>query len=176
MVQDSMETNKLIGVIQPKKSILNSDEDLHEVGCLAKIVNFNEAPDGRFLIELNGLTRFKTTNEIKNNKLYREYEVEFDQFKNDLNLEKEKIKPSDLKLIFNDLKLLFEKRGYIINWKLLEKQNLDEAINALSMTSPFSIEEKQILLESLSLESRKNKISEILSTYVFDDFNNTTLQ
>ena len=176
MVNDSMKTNKLIGIIQPKKNILNSDGDLHEVGCLAKIVNFKETPDGRYLIEINGLTRFKIVSEIKNDKSYREYEVIFDQFKKDLNLKKEKTELTDLKLIFKDLKLLFEKRGYIINWKLLEKQNLDEAINALSMTSPFSIEEKQILLESLNLETRKNKISEILSTYAFDNFNNTTLQ
>ena len=78
--------------------------------------------------------------------------------------------------IFKDLKLLFEKKGYIINWKSLEKQDLSETINALAMASPFSLEEKQILLESKNLEARKDKISEILSTYSFDDFHNTTIQ
>ena len=74
------------------------------------------------------------------------------------------------------MKLLFEKKGYIINWKSLEKQDLNEAINALSMASPFSLEEKQILLESKNLETRKDRIEEILSTYSFDDFHNTTIQ
>jgi len=74
------------------------------------------------------------------------------------------------------LKLLFEKKGYIINWKSLEKQDLNEAINALAMASPFSLEEKQILLESKNLETRKDKIAEILSTYSSVDFNNTTIQ
>ena len=86
------------------------------------------------------------------------------------------LKFSDLKLIFKDLKTLFEKRGFIINWKALEKQSLDETINALAMTSPFSLEEKQVLLEAKSLEIRKTKISEILNTYTYDQFDNTTLQ
>ena len=103
--------------------------------------------------------------EIKNNKPFRECEIDFNDYENDLNLQSEKIKFSDLELIFKDLKSLFEKKGYIINWKTLEKQNLNETINALAMASPFSLEEKQILLESQNLETRKNKIAEILSTY-----------
>ena len=71
---------------------------------------------------------------------------------------------------------MFEKKGYIINWKDLEKQNLNETINALAMASPFSLEEKQILLETKSLEIRKDKIAEILKTYSYDNFDNTTIQ
>ena len=71
---------------------------------------------------------------------------------------------------------MFEKRGYVINWKALEKQKLDETINALAMASPFSLEEKQVLLEAENLKIRKNKIAEILSTYSHDIFENTTLQ
>ena len=81
-----------------------------------------------------------------------------------------------MELIFKDLKKLFEKRGFIINWKELEKQSLDETINALAMASPFTIEEKQVLLEAESLNIRKNKIADILSTYTYDVFDNTTLQ
>ena len=58
----------------------------------------------------------------------------------------------------------------------MEKQSLDETINALAMASPFTLEEKQILLEAKNLELRKIKISEILTTYSFDNFNNTTIQ
>ena len=93
-----------------------------------------------------------------------------------LEIKKEDLKFSDLELIFKDLKALFEKRGFIINWKALEKQSLDETINALAMASPFTLEEKQVLLEAKNLEARKTKISEILTTYTFDEFNNTTIQ
>ena len=64
----------------------------------------------------------------------------------------------------------------IINWKELEKQSLDEIINALAMASPFTLEEKQALLEAKNLDNRKTKISEILTTYIFDQYNNTTIQ
>ena len=176
MINDSMKTNKLIGLIQPRKININSDPDLHEIGCLGKITNFKDTSDGRYLIDLNGLSRFKIVKEIKSNKPYRTCEINFDNYGDDLNLQKGEIKFSDLELIFKDLKSLFKKKGYIINWKSLEKQNLNETINALSMASPFTLEEKQILLESQNLEIRKDKIAEILSTYSYDDFNNTTIQ
>jgi Lon protease-like protein len=176
MINDSMKTNKMIGLIQPKKNKIKSISDLYEIGCLGKITSFKDTSDGRYLIELNGLSRFKVVKEIKNIKKYRECEVNFDDFKKDTSLEKELLKFSDLDLIFADLKSLFKKRGYLINWKSLEKQSLNEIINALAMASPFTLEEKQILLESQDLGTRKNKISEILKTYTFDNYNNTTLQ
>ena len=177
MINDSMKSNKMIGMIQPKTS--KSEKiipDLHEVGCLGKITSFKETEDGRFLIELKGLIRFQTINEIKTEHKYRILEVDFKDFHNDLNEKKEDIKFSDLELIFKDLKSLFEKKGFVINWRALEKQSLDETINALAMASPFSLEEKQVLLEATNLDIRKNKISEILSTYTHDIFNNTTIQ
>tara|TARA_B100000780_G_scaffold277920_1_gene249864 strand:- start:2154 stop:2792 length:639 start_codon:yes stop_codon:yes gene_type:complete len=175
MINDSLKSNKLIGLIQPRKNQVNSIPDLHEVGCLGKITNF-KYEDNRFLIDLNGLSRFNITKEIKNDKPYRECEVNFDIFNNDLNLSKEKLKFSDLELIFKDFKTLFKKKGYLINWKSLEKQDFNETINALAMASPFSLEEKQVLLESKNIEIRKNKIAEILSTYSHDDFEHTTVQ
>ena len=175
MINDSLKTNKMIGLIQPKKNKVNSIPELHEVGCLGKIINFKDV-DGRYLIELNGLTRFNITKEIKNDKSYRECEINFNAFHADLKLPKEELKFSDLEMIFKNLKSLFEKKGYIINWKSLEKQDLNETINALAMASPFSLEEKQILLESQNLEIRKNKIAEILTTYNYDNYDNTTIQ
>ena len=177
MVNDAIKSNKLIGMIQPKTSNYQLDiPSLHEVGCLGKITTFRETEDGRILIELKGIIRFRNLEEIKGNKKYRILKVDFSDYYNDLEEQKEEIKFSDLELIFKGLKSLFEKKGFIINWKSLEKQSLDETINALAMASPFSLEEKQILLESVNLNIRKQKISEILSTYTFDEFNNTTLQ
>ena len=177
MINDSMSSNKLIGMIQPK----NSKEkgivpQLYDIGCMGKITSFKENDNGQFLIELKGLIRFQITNEIKSDKKYRQCEIEFKNFYSDLSEQNENLQFSDLKLIFKDLKSLFEKRGFIINWKGLEKQSLNETINALAMASPFTLEEKQILLEAKNLESRKIKISEILTTYSFDNFNNTTIQ
>ena len=178
MVNDSIKTTKLIGMIQPK--IENKDQNikpnLYEIGCLGKITSFKETDDKRFIIELRGLIRFQIIREIESNKKYRECEVNFENFYNDLENKKEDIKFADLELIFKDLKNLFEKRGFIINWKALEKQSLDETINALAMASPFTLEEKQVLLEAKSLEIRKTKIANILTTYTYDQYNNNTVQ
>ena len=177
MINDSMKTNKFIGMIQPKDlDNENNNIQLHNIGCLGKIANFKETEDGRYLIELKGLIRFKLVNEVFSNKKYREFDISFNDYLDDLNDEKEDLKFSDLELIFKSLKNLFDKRGFIINWKELEKQSLDETLNALAMASPFTLEEKQALLETKNLDSRKTKISEILKTYNFDLYNNTTLQ
>ena len=177
MIDDSMQSNKFIGMIQPKKTSDGlTPPVLHDIGCLGKITSFKETEDRRYLIELKGLIRFKVIREIESSKKYRQYEVDFNSFDHDLNEKKEELKFSDLELIFKDLKALFEKRGFIINWKELEKQSLDETINALAMASPFTLEEKQVLLEAENLNIRKNKIADILSTYTYDIFDNTTLQ
>tara|TARA_B100001250_G_scaffold383049_1_gene376702 strand:- start:1434 stop:2081 length:648 start_codon:yes stop_codon:yes gene_type:complete len=177
MVNNSMKSNKFIGMVQPKKpNNSRIPSELYNVGCLGKITSFKETEDGRYLIELKGMIRFKIIKEIKTENKYRECEVNFNDYHHDLNEKKEDLKFSDIEHIFKDLKALFERRGFVINWKALEKQNLYETINALAMASPFTLEEKQILLEAENLDERKNRISEILSTYSYDIYDNTTLQ
>ena len=176
MVNDSMKSSRLIGMIQPKKRLKNSHDQLYDIGCLGKITSFSETEDGRYLIILSGLSRFKIIKEINNEKPYRECEVSFNDFQDDTKINDEQIKFSDLELIFKDLKNLFEKRGYSINWDELKKQSLEQTINTLAMASPFSLEEKQILLETKNLSIRKEKLEKILKTYTFDNFNNSTLQ
>ena len=177
MVDDSMKSDKLIGMIQPKNSnIKNEVPKLYQVGCVGKITSFRETEDGRYLIELKGVSRFKSIKELETLTKYRILQVNYEDYIEDLENKKEDLKFSDLELIFKDLKSLFEKKGFIINWKALEKQSLDETINALAMASPFSLEEKQVLLEAQNLEIRKNKIAEILKTYTHDIYENNTIQ
>ena len=176
MIDQSMKSNRIIGMIQPKKTGELTKPDLHSIGCAGKITSFNETDDGRYLIVLNGVCRFRIKNEVNNGNLFRECEVIYDDFFGDLIEKKDEIKFSDLNLIFQNLKGLFKKQGYEINWKEIEKQSLDQTINTLSMASPFSLEEKQVLLESKDLHLRKEKLEEILNTYILDNFNNKTLQ
>ena len=175
MINDSMKTNRIIGMIQPKKKKKNIPE-LYSVGCAGKITSFNETDDGRYLIVINGISRFKILKEINNNKPYRECEISFDEYIEDTKENYNEIKFTDLELIFKNLKSFFKKKGYIINWKDLEKQSLDQTINTLAMASPFSLEEKQVLLETLSINNRKMELEKILNTYIIDEFNNKTIQ
>ena len=176
MIDDSMKSNRYIGMIQPKKTGNLKKPDLHKIGCVGKITSFNETEDGRYLIVLNGVCRYETISEINSDKLYRECEVNFEKFSNDLIENNEQVKFSDLKQVFNDLKKLFEQQGYQINWNDLEKQNVGQTINTLSMASPFTLEEKQILLETKNLVDRKKKLEEILVTYTNFSFTNKTIQ
>ena len=175
MIDDAMKGNRIIGMIQPKKND-QTIPMLYNIGCAGKITSFNETEDGRYLIILNGISRFKIIEELETDKLYRKCKVDFRNYSYDLDKKNEEIKFSDLELIFKNLKNLFIKQGYTINWKELEKQSLDQTINTLSMASPFSLEEKQILLETSNLSERKKKLEQILSTYNFDNFDNKTIQ
>ena len=175
MIDDCMKSDRIIGMIQPKNSS-NKIPELYNIGCAGKITSFNETNDGRYLIVLNGISRFKIVKEINSERLYRKFDVSFTEYNKDTNAGTTEIKFSDLELIFKNLKSLFRTKGYSVNWKELEQQSLDQTINTLSMASPFSLEEKQILLESVDLKTRKKKLEEILNTYLVDNFGNKTIQ
>ena len=116
MVDDAMKSNRIIGMIQPVKSNKNIPI-LYNIGCAGKITSFSETNDGRYLIELTGISRFKIIEELKNDKLYRECFINFNDFDYDFEENKEEIKFSDIELIFKKFKSMFTRQGYIINWK-----------------------------------------------------------
>ena len=174
MIDDCLKDSRIIGMIQPKNN--KNIPELYSIGCAGKITSFNETDDGKYLIVIKGLSRFKILKEINNNKTYRECKVSFNEFNIDMISNYNEIKFTDLELIFKNLKTLFKKKGYIVNWKELEKQSLDQTINALAMASPFSLEEKQVLLETVDIKNRKMEFEKILNTYVIDEFNNKTIQ
>ena len=176
MIDDAMKGDRIIGIIQPKKSGDLKKPNLYDVGCAGKITSFNETEDGRYLIILNGICRFKIISEEKHDKLYRICNIDFAEYLDDFKKKVEDINFNDLKFIFSELKNFFKKQGYLVNLEDLKKNNLDQTINALSMASPFSLEEKQILLETKNLKIRKEKLEEILKIYTQDNFSNTTLQ
>ena len=134
MTEDSMSTNRLIGIIQPKKTGDTKNPDLFDVGCVCRIISFNETDDGRYIIILKGLNRFKKINEIENNKLYRELNVNYELYEQDENSEKENYEFKKLDKILRELKILFEKKGYQINWRDLKNQSVYQTLSALSMS------------------------------------------
>ena len=176
MINDSMKSHRMIGMIQPKKSGELKKPDLYEIGCIGKITSFNETEDGRYLIIINGVSRFKIEEEIKSENLYRSCKVNYQNYIKDLEDKIEEFPIKDLDRIFKDLQNLFEKKGFMVDWSSLKKQNFSNTLNTLSMASPFSLEEKQALLETKDLSTRKLRLEQILKTYTLDDFSNKTLQ
>ena len=176
MIDDSMKSHRMIGMIQPKKSGKLKKPDLYEVGCIGKITSFNETDDGRYLIIMNCVSRFNVEEEIETNKLYRLCKVNYTNYIKDLDEKVDKYTLKDLDKIFKDLKNLFEKKGFLVDWSNLKKQDFSNTLNTLSMASPFSLEEKQVLLETKDLNTRKLRLEEILKTYTLDEFSNKTIQ
>ena len=170
LVNDTYNKDKLMGMVQSQKS----GREVYKVGCLGKISDLKKSEDGRILINLTGITRFKILEEISNNKLYREFKVDYKNFELDLkNISEDKSTES----LMNKAKIFFKQNGLLLNWKEFEKLDKSQRINTLSMISPITNEEKQKLLESLTIRDKMETLENIMSFYLHDsNFNNRTIQ
>mgnify|MGYP001200443078 FL=1 len=175
LVNDCMKGQRFFGMVQPKSKERFKNE-LYEVGCLGKITSFSETSDKRFIISLTGLTRFRIINEIDSKKLYREFEIDYSDFKNDLENKVSKKENFHLENILNKIKTYFEKQNYMIQFNELEKLNCDQLISTISMISPFSSEEKQKIIETINIEEKIKVFEEIINFNLVDRSFNKTIQ
>ena len=164
LVNDCIKTNKLMGMIQSKR---NTNE-VYKVGCLGKISDFKKAEDGRILINLTGLTRFEVKKEINTSKLYREFEVEYNKFDLDLHETEQHLKEEEINNLFNKSKNFFKKNGLLLDWKEFNKLDHNQQINTLAMIAPISSEEKQKLLETVTIIEKSKILSESIEFYLYD--------
>ena len=170
LVNDTYNNNKLMGMVQSQKK----GDRVFKVGCLGKISEFQKSEDGRILINLTGITRFEIVNEVENNKLYREFKVDYENYRSDLLDASCDIKTDTL---VNKTKKFFEKNGLLLNWKEFRKLDEIQMINTLSMIAPVTNEEKQKLLESVTIQEKVKVLENIISFYLHEvDFNNQTIQ
>ena len=170
LVNDVIRKDKLMGMIQSKRK----DEELYKVGCLGKISDFKKSKDGRILINLTGITRFEVLKEEENSKLYREFKVDYKRFSLDLKPTLEEI---SIESLMKKTEFFFKKSGFLLNWKEFEKLDKVQKINTLAMIAPVTNEEKQKLLESISLKEKARTLEDIINFYLHEaDFNNQTIQ
>ena len=174
LVNDCMKSNKYMGMIQAK----HNTSDVYSVGCLGKITEHKTTNDGRLLINLVGVTRFQIKSELNNNKLYREFIVDYEKFSEDLKKVNEEIKSFDeVSELYKKTKIFFKKNGLLLNWNEFEKLDENQRINTLAMIAPISNEEKQTILESVQLKTKTKTLSEIINFYLHDQTENkATLQ
>ena len=173
MVEDALKGNKYIGMVQSKKV----EGEVFEVGCLGKIDRHEKTPDGRILINLNGLSRFKIDEEVSNDKLYREFIVNYEDFKEDMKLKEYEVKNEILEKLINNSKKYFSQQGVLIDWREISKLKAFEQIYTLAMISPFSVSEKQKVLEVPDLNEAANTLNEITKFGFYEDLNDKdTLQ
>ena len=174
LINDCIKSNKYMGMIQSK----GGTSDLYSVGCLGKITEHTKTKDGRVLINLTGINRFEIKSEINNDKIYREFEVSYEKFSEDQGLiKKQTVMVERIKEIYEKTKIFFKKNGLLLNWVEFEKLDEDQKINTLAMIAPISNEEKQMILESVHVESRTKVLSKIIEFYLHENFaNKITLQ
>ena len=170
LVNDSIRKDKLIGMIQQKRQ----DKGLYKVGCLGKISDFQKSDDGRILINLSGITRFEILEERENSKLYREFKVNYEKFSLDLEPALEEI---NTKSIVKKAEIFFNRSGFLLNWKEFEKLDEAQKINTLAMIAPVTNEEKQKLLEAISLKDKARTLENIINFYLHEvNFKSQTVQ
>ena len=170
LVNDAFNRDKLMGMVQSQIS----RNEVYRIGCLGKISDFQKSKDGRILINLTGITRFKILDEIKNNKLYREFKVDYKNFELDL---KNTIVNQNTESLMEKVKIFFKRNGLLLNWKEFEKLDETQQINTLSMISPVTNGEKQKLLEALTIEDKIKTLEDIVNFYLHEvNFNNQTVQ
>ena len=175
LVNDCMKGGKMFGMVQPKNKNGKLPE-VYQIGCLGKIISFNETADKRFIISLSGLIRFRIKNELSENKLYRQFKVDYSDFLNDLEDVEEKQIDYDKKTFLNNIKIYFKKINYPIDFKELSKLNLDQLISTICMICPFSIGEKQKLIESIKIEDKIEVLNKIIKFNISTIFETKTLQ
>ena len=170
LVNDTVRKDKLMGMVQSQRN----GNGVYKIGCLGKISDLQKSNDGRILINLTGITRFKILEEINNKKLYREFKVDYKYFELDLKNLTEDLNTESL---MNKAKVFFKKNGLLLNWKEFEKLNRTQKINTLSMISPVTNEEKQKLLEAQTERDKIETLENIINFYLHDvNFNNLTVQ
>ena len=174
LIDDCAKSDRYMGLIQSKKS----STEVYSVGCLGKITENKKTRDGRILVNLIGITRFEIKSEVNNNKSYREFEVSYDKFDKDLDPKKENpVKKETINELSEKTKFFFKKNGLLLNWKEFEKLDEDQRINTLAMIAPISNEEKQTILESISIQSKTKILAEIIEFYLHESsVNNLTVQ
>ena len=155
--------SRLVGMIQPNNS---NDKKLYDVGCAGKIINFEETSDKRYLITLKGLSRFELISEKTNRKNFREAQVKWDKYSQDLQKKDINEKFTNLK---TSLKEYFRIKNINVNFEVINKCNDYNFVDQITMICPLAFEEKQLLLETISISKRGNLLNSIIESYVSEE-------
>ncbi len=166
--------NRLIGMIQPKKSRdKNKNVDLYNVGCAGRIIKFEETEDSRYLITLKGVSRFNFLSDITNKENFREARVNWNEFTEDLNKEGSNDSFVSLKKALKDF---FKLKKMKVNMEIIESCNDYNFVDQITMICPLALEEKQLLLETKSITKRNNLLISIIESYLNEQNISNTLK
>ncbi|UZD90933.1 LON peptidase substrate-binding domain-containing protein [Cognatishimia activa] len=159
MLDDCLKSrNRLIGMVQP---LPHADKELHNIGCAGRVTQFSETEDGRYMITLSGVSRFRILKEENGFQSYRKCLVEWRDFDRDLGLHEEDAgfnRPDFLTL----LKKYFDAQSLSTDWDALKEADNEMLINSLAMLLELQVEDKQALLEAKALSDRRKILTTLL--------------
>lgn len=153
MIDDAMSGDRIIAMIQTRPGGGPTRPRLADVGCAGRITSYAETPDGRYLITLTGLSRFRAGDELPVHTPYRQVRADFSAYEEDLQPSPE-LPPQERAALMGALKAYLESRGLDIDWTQAGDAPLEALINSLSMALPFEPAEKQALIEAPTLQAR----------------------
>ena len=167
MVQDAMAGDRVIGMIQPKSDTESSEKpNLYEVGCTGKISEHRETNDGRTLIVLTGVCRFKIIEELPAITRYRQILASYAQFRPDFHISKEPNFPR--KKLESSLERYFSHKAIEADWEAIKDAPDDALVSALVMMAPFSSAEKQALIEAVTQTEQGHILSSLMDMLVLE--------
>jgi len=167
MVTDSLAAGRVFGMIQPSGSTEGDAPPVYRTGCLGRVTAFQETEDGRILLTLKGLCRFHLTEELDVTTPYRQAQVNYTPFADDL---KQPETPEILReTLLSVLENYFERTQMQVEWSCIEKAAPEKLVNYLSMICPFDSCEKQVLLEAGTVEERARLLIRFLELSGRDD-------
>ncbi|MDG1129915.1 LON peptidase substrate-binding domain-containing protein [Seohaeicola saemankumensis] len=158
MLEDALKTpERLIGMVQPNAVPGRDGNGLHQIGCAGRVTQFSETEDGRYLITLSGMSRFRVLREVTGFTPYRRCEVSWTGFERDLGRD-ETDSGFDREAFMNLLSRYFTARELQTDWESLQDADDELLINSLSMLLDFDPEDKQALLEAPCLSTRRETL------------------
>lgn len=158
MLEDALKTRgRLIGMVQPNELPGRDGNGLHKIGCAGRIMQFSETEDGRYLITLGGVSRFRIVKEVEGFTPYRRCDVVWDGFSRDLGPE-EKDDQFRRTSFLSLLERYFDARELSADWDTLRDADDELLVNSLSMMLDLEPEDKQALLEAPSLSTRRETL------------------
>ena len=161
MIEDCMKTpSRFIGMVQPYKS-RGGETKLHSIGCAGRLNQFSETEDGRFMVTLSGMSRFRIKEEVEGFSPYRRCHVSWDGFERDLG-KFEQDENFDRSVFMAGLKRYFDDQQLSTDWETIQEADDELLINSLSMLCPFEAEDKQALLEAPSLSTRRETLATLI--------------
>ena len=167
MVDDAMAGDRIIGMVQPMGGAPTLPA-LSPVGCAGKITSFAETSDGRYLVTLTGLCRWRLIGELPVQTPYRQVRADFTPFEGDLTPDATVADSDDRAALLVALHRWLERRGMDVDWDTAREAPAEALVNSLAMALPFEAAEKQALLEAPTLAERLDALTAVLSIDVSD--------